>query len=127
MNKYINLYTGTVTAGGTDGTAVADDAPLSVELDATKDESKVVACAVRCEAGYQTVGDTVVTFDGTNKAKWSICDKADGTFSDSLTLKDTVTTKNILFYVKATSAKEEDPVNDTTVSVKLSTKIGAAA
>lgn len=126
MNKYINLYTGTVTAGGTDGTAVADDAPLSVELDATKDESKVVACAVRCEAGYQTVGDTVVTFDGTNKAKWSICDKADGTFADTLTLKD-VQQKNILFYVKATSAKEEDPTNDTTVSVKLTTKIGAAA
>ena len=126
MNKYINLYTGTVTAGGTDGTAVADDAPLSVELDATKDESKVVACAVRCEAGYQTVGDTVVTFDGENKAKWSICDKADGTFADTLTLKD-VQQKNILFYVKATSAKEEDPTNDTTVSVKLSTKIGAAA
>lgn len=130
MNAYINLYMDNPTADGTDGTAISTDSantnPLTVTLDATSNETKTVTCAVRCEAGYKTVQDTVLSFDGTNKSKWSICRTETGTFSDTLTITDTVEQKNILFYVKATSSSDEDPSNDTSVTLKLSTKVGSS-
>lgn len=121
MNKYINLYTENPTAGKADGTYMSK---LSVLLDASKNESKVVTCAIRCMDGYQTVEDTTISFAGTTKAKWSICATQDGTFTDTLTLKDVIKQQNILFYVKAESSNDETPSNDTTVSIKVSTKVG---
>ena len=130
MNAYINLYMNNPTANGTDGTAISTDGtttnPLTDTLDATQNEETTVTLAVRCEAGYETVEDTIISFDGTNKAKWSICRTSDGTFGDSITITDTVKQKNILFYVKATSSSDEDPSNDTSVTLKLSTKVGSS-
>lgn len=130
MNAYINLYMNNPTADGTDGTAISTDGtttnPLTVTLDATQNEETTVTLAVRCEAGYETVQDTIISFDGTNKAKWSICRTSDGTFGDSITITDTIKQKNILFYVKATSSSDEDPSNDTSVTLKLSTKVGSS-
>ena len=131
MNAYINLYKDNPTADGTDGTVIATDSsatsPLEFTLDATKNEEKTTAIAIRCESGYKTVADSILSFDGTNKAKWSICQTETGIFADTLTITDTVEQKNILFYVKATSSSDEDPSNDTSVTLKLSTKIGASA
>lgn len=129
MNSYINIYTDSPTAGGTDGTAISTDGastnPLTVELDATTNESKIVTCAVRCEAGYKTKTDTTISFSGETKNKWGICATQDGTYADSLTITDTIEQKNILFYVKASSSIDEDPANDTSVTIKLATKIAA--
>lgn len=129
MNSYINIYTDSPTAGGTDGTAISTDGastnPLTVELDATTNESKIVTCAVRCESGYKTKTDTTISFSGETKSKWGICTTADGTFADTLTITDTIEQKNILFYVKASSSIDEDPANDTSVTIKLATKIAA--
>lgn len=128
MNAYINLYTDSPTDGGTDGTIVSSDAttPLTVELDATANQTKTVTLAIRCESGYQTNGNTVISFDGTNKAKWGICKTSDGTFSDSLTISDAIKQANVLFYVKAASSEDEDPSNDATVTIKVTTKIEAS-
>ena len=128
MNAYINLYTGSPTDGGTDGTIVSSDAatPLTVRLDATSNESKTVTLAIRCESGYQTSGTTVISFDGTNKAKWQVCKTSDGTFTDTLTISDAIKQANVLFYAKASSSEDEDPSNDASVSIKGTTKIEAA-
>jgi len=128
-NPYINLYMNNPTAGKADGTAISTDdtetSPLSVTLDATKNEFKILTVAIRTEEGYKTAGDTTITFDGDSKAKWFISDVENGTFKDSLTITDSITTKNKLFYVKVISTSDEKPSNDKSVNIKVSTKIEA--
>ena len=75
-NAYINLYTGNPTAAGTDGTAVStgdtEASPVSVTLNASNAETAIIKCALRCESGYKTSGNTVITFTGssTPSGRW---------------------------------------------------------
>lgn len=129
MAEYINLYMDNPTAGGTDGTAVStgdtETSPISVTLDATKSESKILPIGIRTEKGYKTSGDTTITFEGDTKDKWSVSDKATGDFSDTLTISDSIGNANKIFYIKASSTSDEKPSNDKSVNVKVSTKIEA--
>ncbi|MSV24230.1 hypothetical protein FYJ78_03315 [Selenomonas sp. WCA-380-WT-3B 3/] len=129
-NAYINVYKSNPTAGGVDGTQVSTDdaesSPISVTLDASKAESAVITCALRCEDGYKTIGDTTLSLVGTDTSKWSLSATADGTFASTLTISDVIENKNKLFYVKAISSSTETPVNDTSTNIKVVTKIQAA-
>ena len=122
-NQYISLYMNNPTAGGTDGTAVSLDgsetAPLSVMLDAAANESKTIKCALRCGDGYQTSGDTTISFEGESSAKWSAGDTEDGAFSAPFAIPDSVRTTNRVFYIKAASSSDETPHKDTSVKVVL--------
>lgn len=136
MNDYINLYMDNPTAGATDGTAISLDgkgtSPLQVVLDASIEESKIIKCAVRCEEGFQTKGDTVISFRGENAAKWKVAaddSYADETaaaaasFASSLTIPDSIGTTNKIFWVKALSSSDETPGNDTSVSIDCAATI----
>ena len=129
MADYINLYTNNPTAGGTDGTAVSigdtETNPISVSLDASKNESRVLPVAIRTDNGYKTDGDTTISFDGTSKDKWSLSATENGTFTDTLTISDSIGSTNKIFYVKASSSSDEKPSNDTSVNIKVTTKIAA--
>ena len=61
MNAYINVYTGNPALDGTDGTQISTDgaqtSPLSVVLDATKEENKVMKIALRCDAEHEVKAD----------------------------------------------------------------------
>lgn len=86
MANYYHLYTNNPTAGAQDGTIVSENrlmtSPVSVVLDALKNESKAIKCAIRCENGYETVGDTLVqpryyngsevVTEGGNIGKWKV-------------------------------------------------------
>ena len=137
-NKYINIYAGNPTSGGTDGTQVSTDgantSPITVTLDASKSESAKVKCAIRCEAGYKVVGDVTIAPAGTSAVKWSVAydstataatAPADSKFGASATIPGVEAT-NVIFWVKATSSTDEDPSNDTTVKVQATGKIGKA-
>lgn len=56
-NAYLNVYMNNPTADGTDGTQVSTDgantSPISATLDASKAESSVIKCALRCESGLK--------------------------------------------------------------------------
>lgn len=136
---YIHIYINNPTSAGSDGTQVSEDgtqtSPLSVTLDASKGESKIVKCAIRCTTGYKTSGSTVLTFTGTTKAKWSICPDASyadataaaaGTYSDTLTITDSIADKNVVFWVKAISSTDESPAKDTSVTLMTTATIVAA-
>ena len=129
MANHLHLYMNNPTAGGTDGTEISSGSetlPISVTLDASKAESKAVKIAVRCDVGYLVEGDTLIYFEGTNVAKWSVAadnNYADadtaltyGTWESTLTLA-TVAASNVIFWVKATSSTGEDPQNDRTVDL----------
>lgn len=109
--KYHHLYMNNPTAGKNDGTQISEDrtflSPLSVVLDASKNESKVIKCAVRCETGYETVGNLTITpvyWNGTtyettggniDKYKVALDPSTAGvqksTFTDNLVNGDTIT------------------------------------
>ena len=131
-NAYINLYTGTVTAGGTDGTAVStgdtETSPVSVTLNATKAETAIVKCALRCETGYKTSGDTKTTFTGTSTAKWQVAADnnyadataaAAATFATSLTISTAIDATNKVVWLKALSSADESPANDTGTDLQV--------
>lgn len=137
-NKYINIYAGNPTSGGTDGTQVSTDgantSPITATLDASKSEITTVKCAIRCETGYKAVGDVTITPTGTNASKWSVAYDSTATadtapdnskFGASTTIPG-VEAANVIFWVKATSSTDEDPSNDTTVKIQATGKIGKA-
>lgn len=121
MNEYINIYMDNPTAGEQDGTAVsledAGNAPLTAVLDASKNESKTLRCALRCQEGYRTAGETTLSFAGTTADKWSLSATETGAFAATLKITESIGTGNTLFWVKASASSEEKPGTDT--SVKL--------
>lgn len=86
MANYYHLYTNSPTAGAQDGTIVSENrlmtSPISVVLDATQAESKVIKCAIRCEEGFESYGDTIIqpnfyngseyVASGGNVDKWKV-------------------------------------------------------
>ena len=140
MNAYLNLYMSNPTAGGTDGTAISlgdtETAPLSVTLDASTNEAKILKVAIRCESGFQTVGNTTIGFTGTSAAKWSIAADssyadataaAAATYSSTLTISSAIGTTNTIFWVKASSSSDETPGSDTSVNITVSAMVAPTA
>ena len=126
----INIYSGTVTAGGTNGTQVSTSgtytAPVDISLDAQQNESKTVALAIRCESGYVTTGTTTISDVSDTNDRWKLCWTQNGTFADSITTEDVIGATNKLFYIKASSVSTELPTLDRSASLQISTKIAAA-
>ena len=129
-NPYLNLYQGSPTAGGTDGTLVSEDdvmtSPVSFVLDAAEEESGTQAVALRCANGYETIGNTTVTAVGTNAARWSFCATQSGTYTTAYTIAAAIDNTNTVFYVKAES-DEDDPAGlDNTCYIRIAAKVSEA-
>lgn len=111
---YPDIYQDNPTAGTNDGTAVSSgndySSPISVNLDASKSESKIVKLSIR--ATSQSSDTEISIFDNRNHLKLS--KNAEGPFSDSLTF-DSLNGDNQIFYVQANSNIDELPSfkNDT--------------
>ena len=128
---YINVYNGNPTVGLADGTLVssagAQTNPVAFTLDASQSESATAKLALRCESGYHTQGNTVVSFTGTSANYWTVCDTENGTYASSLVISDSIDATNTIFYVKASSASSETPNLDTSVSIQVVTKVEVAS
>lgn len=128
---YINVYNGNPTVGLTDGTLVssagAQTNPVAFTLDASQSESATAKLALRCESGYHTQGNTVISFTGTSAGYWTVCDTENGTYANSLTISTSIDATNTIFYVKASSASSETPNLDTSVSIQVVTKVEVAS
>ena len=124
-NAYLNAYMGSPTAGGTDGIIISTGdmtAPLSAVLDASQNETKTFTLALRTSSGYETSGDTTISDVSDTNDKWKL--SLDGTtWSDTIVITDTITATNSIFYAKASSDSTENPGNDTSVKISVSTKI----
>jgi hypothetical protein len=124
---YINMYNNNPTVGLTDGTLVSTGGeqtnPVAVILDATQSETAIVKLALRCENGYHTQGNTVISFVGVSAGYWTVCDTENGTYASTLTITSSIDSTNTIFYVKAASSTSETPNLDTAVSIQVITKI----
>lgn len=127
-NSYINIYKNNPTENGKDGTALSCDgaytSQLSVELNASQSETKVVKLAIRAEDGFKTTSDTTISDSGDTNDRWKFSLTENGNFADSITISDKITNKNKIFYAKASSAVTEVPETDRDVSLKVTTIIG---
>ena len=143
MSDFIKLYGGTVTKGGTDGTPISENMtqsnPMAMSLNAKVAEAKVMKLALRCESGFQTSGDVVVSanrYDGTNYvATGGNIDKfrfaadegfdtdakalANANWVNSLTISDVIGATNYTFWFKVMSDTTQTPTKDTSVSIHV--------
>jgi len=134
----IHVYKGTVTAGSTNGTQVSEGTgaePISIgPLKASlNEESDPVKLAIRCEADYETIGNTTITPTGTSSAKWALAPDnagsagAFGSYGAALTISSTIDDTNTLFWAKAKATNDEaNPVSDTSVDLVVAAVIAAA-
>lgn len=124
---YAHVYKNNPTAGAADGSLVSEgdnsNPVMAGPLDASKnEESTVIKLAIRCEAGYNTSGNTVITPTGTSADKWalSLDGVTWGAYGAALTITTAITTVNTVFYAKAKAVSTENPVNDTAVKIQVS-------
>jgi hypothetical protein len=134
---YIHVYTGTVTAGGTNGTAVSEGtgaAPITTAvLSASSNEvGSWIKCAVRCDTGYKTSGTTTITPTGTTAAKWDLAPDNAGSagtavgYGNALSIATEIGATNTLFWTRAKATSDEAPVNDTSVDLVVAATIVSA-
>lgn len=125
----IHFYMNNPTAGDTDGTEISNNTnvlPLTLTLDASKEESKAAKCAIRCDSGYSISGGASIYSSGDNSAKWQFA--LDNNFADSDTaltfatwqdsiVAENVGSANVIFWARASSTSLESPQNDRTVKI----------
>lgn len=121
-NPYINAYHNDTLISQGDGSAPLNVGPLNAS---TEEQSAAIPVKLQCEAGYKTVGNTVVSFEGTSNAKWTVCDTELGVYQSTLTLSSEINAVGTTIYVKAKATSDEAPSNDTSVDIKVSTTIAA--
>ena len=138
MANQLHIYTNNPTAGGVDGTEVSSGtglSPITVSLDASKEETQAVKCALRCDAGFKIDGEVAVSLIGTNAAKWKLVKDADyadaaaallsAAWADTLSIS-AVAASNVIFWAKGMSSKDEIPQKDTSVSIQAVGKVVTA-
>lgn len=95
-------------------------------LATTNSVTDPIPVTVFCDAGYASVGDTVISFVGASASKWSVCATSGGTYASTLILSEPVTVTGTTIYVKASSSVDETaPLNDSTVDLHIASIIGA--
>jgi hypothetical protein len=134
---YIHMYT-SPTAGGTDGVQVSEGtgaAPVTTAfLNASANEvGTPIKLALRCDAGYQTNGNTTITPTGTFAAKWNLAPDnagsagAFGADGAVLTITSTIGATNVIFWARAKATNDENPINDSSVDLVVSAMIQATS
>ena len=128
-NAYINVYMNNPTEGLTDGTCVSTDgtytAPIRFVLDASENETQTEKLAIRTEEGYVTTGTTTISDDNDTNDRLKLCWTEDGTFADSITTAEAISSVNTIFYAKASSADTEQPQTDRSASLKVNCVIAS--
>lgn len=118
---YIKLFR------ASDNSQISEDSssPLSFTLRADLEESEETRVYAQADSGYQ-VKDTEFDPTGTSAAKWALAPDddgsagtygADGTKIELGTVGDGEGSR-VYFWVKAKATDDEDPVNDTTVTLE---------
>ena len=128
----IHIYKNNPTAGGTDGTMVSEGTngnPIIIgPLDASKnEESTPLTLGIRCDSGYATASNTVITPMGETANMWAL--SLDGvtwqSYGAPLTITNFINATNTLIYCKAKTASNENPLNDISVKFKVDTTLSA--
>ena len=124
------LYANNPTVNSTDGTKLSSDgsgtSPLTVILNSTSNESKVVKCAIRCDPGYLISDSATISFTGDTANRWQIALDDDYESAEvasqmcqwynSISISS-INSVNKIFWVKVSSVEGELPQNDSSVLI----------
>ena len=133
---YLHLYSGTPTAGGTDGQLLSEgdhSAPVTIgPLNASTNQvSSPVKMAIRSDVdsvsghAYVTGDTTTITPTGTTAADWALAPDSSGSagtfgsYGAALTLSSGITNTNTIFWAKAKAASGETPASDISVGLHV--------
>ena len=119
---YLHVYKDGVQISEGTGLAPLVVGPLNASESETSAAQEVV---VKTDAGYTTYGNTTVSFEGTNAAKWSVCATSGGTYASTLTISTPITSAGTSIFIKATSSSDETPSNDESVDIKIAATVAA--
>lgn len=123
------------TQNGTDGilaSSSSQEYPVNVIVNTAVANHTLFKAAIRCDDGYQTVGDWEISFVGTTNARWSIAngvqyateDAAEyASYNSSLTSTETVTNKNHVVWLRAETDGVEQAQVDTSVKIRLYARV----
>lgn len=134
---YIHIYKGSPTGGGLNGTMVSEGSGTS-PIDSgllnanINEESAPIKLSIRCDAGYQTSGNTVITPIGLTASKWALASDNNGVpgawlaYGSTLTIASAIGSTNVIFWAKAKATSDENPVRDTVVDLQVTATIIAS-
>lgn len=128
MANLIHIYKDGVMISEGDNTNPIVVGPLNATIG---EESVPMKLAIKCDTGFQSAGDTVITPQGENANKWALAPNnngAAGTFGAygaSLTISDVIKQEDVIFWVKAKSDISETPSNDTSTKLTVQATIAA--
>src|SRR5574344_678996 len=135
--SFVHVYQGAITVKEKDGTLVSEDqsAPIKITLDASKKETSAIKLAIRTDTGYETYGSVLIKpYGGTyNRFKIARDDNYnspanalnDAYWQDSLVITDTIKDENYIFWISATTEKDEVPQKDISTSIEYSGTVHA--
>lgn len=127
----LKLVIGEPTNNATNGvlaSASQQAYPINIIVNADESNSSIFKCALRCDSGYKTVGEWEISFQGTTASMWSVADgvayntEEDAIFANytaSLTSTATITDKNRVIWLKASTDGTENSQVDTSVSMRV--------
>jgi hypothetical protein len=145
MSSKIKIYKNNPTAGGTDGTLVSSGTGLNpIESGAIKvpesgyAEGNWIKLAVRCDAGYETVEDSlrharISIEDSAGVTLWQLAPDNAGSagtpedWGDPLDFLTKIGDTNTIFWARARVASTEEPANDESVDIQVAATIGATS
>lgn len=129
MANELKIYMNDPTEGQTDGTAISTDGtqlnPLTVNLDASINETKKVKLAARTDSGFITTKDATITALNDTDDRWKFSLTEDGTYSDTIIISAGIGSVNSIFYAQASSDSLESPKKDVSVKISAKSKVSA--
>ena len=124
----IKLYNGVTQddAGNTAGKEITESNKITFILNSSENQEDVQALAVRCDEGYKTVSDIVISLEGDSKRFWalSLDNQSFAEYGESITLSEEVSGSNRIIYIKAKAENGEGAKVDTACTVRLTCTIG---
>lgn len=124
------IVNGNPTQGGTDGSLVTGINPVQPDLLTTGADAETapLRLAIRTAPGYERQGPIAIAPQGANSSKWALAPDFNGSpgswgsWGSALVLANTLTAKNLVFWIKARVTVDESyPIltNDTSVSLSV--------
>lgn len=122
----IGIYKNNPTSGAQDGDILSNgifSSYLSFEFNiSTISETEcVIPFAIRTAPGLRTSTATVISSDN---GHLQFCLTKDGVFTDNLTIEDSITDTNTIFYLRVTADATESLGTDRNTLIHVATKVG---
>ena len=118
--QYIKGYFGDVNAGDQSGTVISESNPLFTTVNISTGEEVCVDFAIRSDNGYASYENTTIAIEGLNKKYWALeYNGVKGGWGEPIVIEDQISNVNTIIKAYAKAGADEEPSEDTTVSLRI--------